>query len=365
MTIYIVCYAFVYLLLYKIDNVKNNKSVKALRIILAILVLSFLACCRDITVGSDTRGYAYNTYIKAKNSNIAQWTRYVNKSYIEPGYLYMVYFSAKIFGSFSGVLFVTALIINGGVIIGLYRVRQHISFDIGVLVYCFLFFQYTLNGMRQWLAIAVIIFGIKYLYEKNALKFGITIAVAVLFHMTAIVAVTLYILMLIVPNEGKILRRVMIVFAMIVFILSYQSVMDLLINNGFIDSRFEYYVEGNTVSFAFTETIIRIPTILLCIVYYKNMKIEGNHHEYWFLILIVDLILSQLYSVMVFASRLAMYFTIARIFELSIACKLKVRESKIIRLMVILYIVALWYVDYIYLNHGLTYPYTSQILGIG
>ncbi len=366
--IYLIVYVIVGLLLYNIKDKKDKSFFVITRLFAAILLLSVLAALRDSTIGTDVKTYVVGRYKTALFvHDFVQAKKYIfdNPANIETGYMFLALFSTKIFGSINGILFSTAFIINTGVIIGLYRVREEISFNIAVLIFCFLFYQGSYNAMRQWLAIAIIIFGIKYLYEKNALKFGLTIAVAMLFHRTAIIAVTLYVLRLILPKQSGILKQTVIILATVLFVLLYQKIFNLAITSGIVSNKYMRYVEGEEVGVSFVHTIIRIPPIALSLALYDQMKQENEYHVYWFIVLLIDLILAQLGSITTYASRIAEYFTIARIFELSIACKIgNVKERGIVKILVISYVVLFWYVNYIYLGNSATYPYTSQILGI-
>lgn len=367
MWIYLLCYFAVGLILYNIQNKKNKTDY--IKIFVAIMLLTLLAAFRDETVGTDVLVYGKACYQASKHVHTMSGFMdflFNNSNGIEAGYLFLVFCATKLFGSLSSVLFITNLFVNIGVICGLYRVRENISFDIAVLIYCFLFYQNTYNIMRQWLAIAAIMFGLKYIYEKKPLKYALTIIIAMFFHRTALVGAGLYLIYVILPKRNSVFVKTAIIGGIILFVVCFQRLTNVLISSGFMPMKYAHYSEGDAIGFSFSDTIIRIPPIALSILLYKQMAKINKNHEYWFLLLLIDLILAQLYSIMVYANRIAAYFTISRIFELSIACKIKKsNERLVVKILVIIYIVALWYVNYIYLGHGETYPYMSEILEIG
>lgn len=156
MIIYISCYSLVGLLLYNFEKQKNQKLV----IFICIMILSLLAGFRDVSIGTDVRIYANGVYLAAsKVSSVKQLIDFLFHSSlhtgneIESAYLFVSFIGSKVFKSLFGPLFLTSLIINAGVFMGLYRIKEHLSYNIAIMVYCFMFYQQTYNMMRngwQW-----------------------------------------------------------------------------------------------------------------------------------------------------------------------------------------------------------------------
>lgn len=351
-------------------GIKTDSTIARIRVILSILLLTLLAAFRDKTIGVDVQGYFYHRFYSAQLiGSFHELISFVFNDFqgIEPGFLIIIYISSNVIGSFSVALFLTSFIINFGFIWGLYRVKEHLAFNIAVATFCFLFYQSTYNGMRQWMAMAIIVFGIKYIYEQRLFKFCITVAIAMLFHRTAIIALALYMIMTILQKKkNTVLYQIVIIAGALMFIIGYTSIINIAIYYFPVLNKYAHYAEGGNLGIYLNGILIRLPPIALGAILYKRLKERDHFHVYWFLILIIDVILSQLYSVAIFATRISTYFTIARTFELSLACSLeKVKERRIIKTLVISYVLLFWYLNYIYEGHSGTYPYTSQILGIG
>lgn len=365
--IYFIAYALIgFILIWK--NKNDNSRHEKIRIALVIILLTTLASLRDETIGTDVQGYARACYRSAlRVKNIPQLAEYVflNPRGIEPGYLFSVFLSARLFHSLNGVLFTTALITNACMIIGLYRVRKYMNFNMSVIIFCFLFYQDTYNTMRQWMAIAVVVLGMRYLFEKELIPYCLIVLVAVLFHKTALIALALYVIAIILGKKISYFVQAVLIVATVIVILEFQSIIGILISTFSVLGKYAHYAEGSSVRLSFNETIIRIPPVALCLLLYGQMRKENKYHAYWFLILILDLILAQVGSITVYASRVATYFTIARIFELSMACNVgNGRNRFVIKTLVVVYSMMYWAINYIYLMHGETYPYHSGILGI-
>lgn len=356
--IYLVSYILVGLLITNIDK-HDNKTNKVI-LILAISILTLLSAFRDETIGCDVKGYALGSFKAANHvTNFNELLLYMNSG-LEWGYRLLVLICSKLFHSLNGVLFGTSLIINSCVIIGLYRIRKHISINFAALSYCFIFYQDTLNMMRQWIAMAIIIYGFIYIIERKFFRYIFIIAIATTFHVTAIIGLLLYIVAEIVRKDNGYKKQILIVVLTIFCVINLGEIVEILSHNGWIDRKYMYYVTGNDISISFQMTIVRVPIIALGMLLYKAMFEKDKYHKTWFLYLIIDLILSQLHSVMDFAQRLGAYFTVAQMFELSLAVKVgEQKQRNLVGYLVILYLLMYWYVYYIYFNFGNTYPYVS------
>ncbi len=52
------------------------------------------------------------------------------------------------------------------------------------------------------------------------------------------------------------------------------------------------------------------------------MKKHDRYHDFWFTIMIIEVIISQLHSVTDYATRIGAYFYIGHIYEMALACKI-------------------------------------------
>lgn len=357
--IYLLCYIAVGFLMMNIDKY-GNKFNKIL-IFSAVAILTLLAAFRDQIIGTDTGGYMLFSFQKAEE--VKDWNGFISyhvNSAQEVGFRFLVLICAKLFHSFSGALFGVALVINGGVIIGLYRVRKHIPLSFAVLAYCFLFYQETYNLMRQWMAMAIIIFGIAYILERNLFKYCVTVVVASLFHTSAIIGLLLYFIAEIVRKKKSTKWQILTILAILFCVINFGVIIEFLTGQGWLNERYLYYVTGNALAFSFPMFIVRIPPIVLSAALYKYMDRKDELHKVWFLFLIIDMIISQLHSIMDFTQRIGSYFTIAQMFELSLAVNVgNLKQRIFLKTGVLLFLLMYWYVYYIYFNFGNTYPYVS------
>ena len=361
MIVYIICYLSVGILLYNFEKQKNQKFV----VFICIMILSLLAGFRDVSIGTDVRIYANNVYSAAsKVTNVNELRDFLFQSplhtinEIESAYMFVVFIGAKLFKSLFGPLFLTSLIINTGVFVGLFRIREHLSYNIAIMVYCFMFYQQSYNMMRQWMAMAIIIYGIKYIYDRKLIKYIITVLVAMLFHRSAFIGISLYFLALYMEKPRNLLRQTVVITGTVLGVVFFQSIVAALTSSGMLTAKYLKYSLGGTVSLFWQELVIRIPPIALCTVLYKPMKKADIHHAFWFIIMLIEAAISQLHSIMDLATRIGAYFWVSQIIELSMACKVGIRNQKIlVKSLVASYVILYWFVMYIYFGYSDTYPY--------
>lgn len=359
MVIYLICYAVIGFLMTNID--KYGSKFNKVLLFLSIAILTLLAAFRSDTMGVDVRGYALSSFKAAEKAlGFGGLKYYMNQGTTEWGYKLLAYVCTKVFHNLNGVLFGTALLTNGGVIIGLYRVRKHIPLTLATLAYCFLFYQETYNMMRQWIAMAIIVFGIIYIYERKPLKFCLTVAVATLFHTSAILAILLYIVVQFIRKRNNIKWQILIILITLFCVINIGALMEYIVDQGWLKERYLYYVTGEALTYSWQMAIVRIPPIALSFVLYRDMNRKDELHKVWFLFLVIDLIVSQLHSVMDFAQRIGAYFGLAQMFELSLAGSVgKLKQRTLVKTLVVMFLLMYWYVYYIYFNFSQSYPYVS------
>lgn len=154
-------------------------------VFLIILILTFVAGFRGISVGIDTK-----RYIEVIENIYSMIGTYRIKP-TEMGYVNYVIFLTSLIKSPQIVLIVSALITNALIVIRLWSFRKQISFSFSIFLYTSLYFVMTLNTMRQWISIAIIFFSIKFLFKEKYLNFILITLIASTFHTTSLIALLL------------------------------------------------------------------------------------------------------------------------------------------------------------------------------
>lgn len=162
---------------------RNNKAF----LWVIILSLTLTAGLRAFSVGFDTQNYVEKfSYIYRGMFRYAYG--------LEESFKYICYGILRVVPNVSFLLGVLALITNACIILRFWELRKIASLPCMVLFYYMSFYFMSLNVMRQFVAVAILFWGTRYLGQKKFLRFVICVCVASLFHRTAIVGLLLILL---------------------------------------------------------------------------------------------------------------------------------------------------------------------------
>lgn len=188
LSLYLVIYFFSAFFVY-LSKTSSRKIIKKATFTIAILLPTMLAYFR-YGVGSDFRNYQI-IYKGYSNMKLLEFI-----SSRELFYGWGVWLFAKIakllggeavfFGLFA--LFTYLFFLDG------LKIFKHINWFLISFVYLLSTFSGSLNTMKQVLAVNIVFWGIKYVYERSFTKYILTVIVACMFHTTALVVLPIYFL---------------------------------------------------------------------------------------------------------------------------------------------------------------------------
>lgn len=181
-------------LFYKKDRLKRQYFNGNKYVILCCLELVLLTGVRGYTVGADTAKYlsAISYYGRLPISKLLT-AELVYPYNFEIGYFALTKLSVFLGLGKTGFLFVVAAIVYIPVFIAIkkYSPMPYISI---LCYFAFGFFSYSLGIFRQMIASAILFCGWKYIEGRHLIKYLLIVVLAMTFHTTAVVAITLYFL---------------------------------------------------------------------------------------------------------------------------------------------------------------------------
>ncbi|MSE04354.1 hypothetical protein GKC34_15200 (plasmid) [Lactobacillus salivarius] len=374
MIIYIVCFIFSLIFSYGYEK-SNIKLLMAISLFFPVAIAAFRA---DI-IGTDVQVYArqlYNIAINSKNFDeflnmkwYAIW-RFKEVSEFELGYTILVYLSAKL-KSFAFLLGCTQFLTIFPLYLSLNRYKNRYKYivTIGLSIYYLLFFNMSLNMMRQWIAMTMIMLAYVHLKDSKYVQSTIIFIIAVLFHRTAIIGLGVLITYVLLRKNK---REIFLKFStkrynlnIVIFITIMTLLITTVLSNSFRMmltnllglSDYSTYVNG-TVAISINQIYTDIPVLLLFLMIWKRRK---NIEDYTFLTFCIfsNIVLSQLSSVMAYSSRIVLYISVFKMLIVPIYLNnLQGRLKKIITLILILLFYSIyWYYTYVIKGTDATVPY--------
>lgn len=366
-----------------VSEKQYNKLLRNIIVVVSLLLPSLLAGFRSINIGTDVLTYVKplfdlalqsDNFVEFLNLPIYRTWRYLPVYTIEIGYLLLTYIVTKLFHSLIVLNFIISFIMISLIYFGLVkmnRINSNISIPFGLLTFYLLFFNGSLNLVRQYLAYSIVIFGFNFIIERKIWKYVLVVILATSFHKTAIFSIFLYIIYGIIVSNKKIvfddrnkgLYIKTIFFFLLIIFLCLFIVNPTLFNSLFkifdLDGYMTAYLSGS-YSFSKSYFLVSIPILILILVNIK--KLWKNDITCFFVILYCSYtIFTQLSSYSPYAIRIADIFSIYSIYSLSIFSFSKNSKilSFIFKFLLVVYLLIYWYLVYYSLNIGQTVPYIS------
>lgn len=344
------------------SSYEKNKYVFLLFSLFALAPMIIIAGLRDVSVGTDTSMYpvtVYEFFNREKELN----ELIVTLGYIEPFYLLTGYVALVLLpNDVHSVLFLTNAITLIFFYIGFVKLRKLSPLSLSVFMFSFLCFNQTLNLQRQFLAMSIVFLGFTYLIRHNLIVYLLSVLLAFLCHKSAIVGLLLIPIFYYRNTKcDKIL-----IFSSLTFLLLYAWLMKYFTAFAFF-SKYEMYQQGGGFggAFSFSEFILRLIFLYLFFTFSKKRKDSDLFHACK-TAFICEFIINLLQVKSSYMGRLGYYlYDLYFVFIPYYICRIAQGRNKQLGMIILLISVILywWYVS-IFSAAGVTYPYTSEILGI-
>lgn len=367
------CSFLISALLIGYETKKQRKKIGILRIF-GLLILILLAAFRNPSVGGDVNFYVIPYFKVACNSTNLQS---FFASRISGDYLYDLLnfvvsrFSDKSFWLF----FFQETLIVSFIYQGCINYSEKIKPWKSMLIFCFLFYQFTLTTVRQSCALAICFYAFSYVikakFDKHAiLKSIILSGIAVFFHSSALFNVLLILIMYVIVNKKIDLKKGLLLTTFISLtaclllkpLIRFFIQLLVLVNPKYAS---ESYSTATEVGASGYSSLILL-AILTCIILFLNIT-RRRKDEYWIMIdtsilyFAIFYIFSFLFiSGFTYVARIAYYIQYFWIISIPQVCELfkkdRKNQSTAAFLMGIIVFAFWWY----YFIHGgvtLTYPY--------
>lgn len=208
-------------------SVKVEKNIhEKFFVCMLILTLTLVAGLRHQSVGIDTPGYV------SLISQLRDGYHIRLNNISEQGFIALSYVIVNISDKYTLALIVYGFITNALIVLRLYDYKRKISFTWAVFMYYMLFYFATFNTIRQWLAMAIVFYGTRYISDniKSIIKYVIFVLLAVLMHTTALFAIFMIPLYYIsLPSKDiqvqikKIVMSIIISIASIAMYITFES----------------------------------------------------------------------------------------------------------------------------------------------
>lgn len=335
----------------KLKNIKN-KSSKFFEII--GLTIPILVCGLRYNVGTDFENYQiwFFQYLNAPIS-------FEDKDF---GFGIMIKI-IQLFTVNPQILFIiSAIIIN--ILIMLFIKENTDFYDLGYFLFIALYFYYSsFNIMRQWIAISIFLYSLKFIYNKKIIKYLICVALASVFHKTALLTIPIYFVFRMKINLKNL---AILIGGLSVVVLQFENIITFagqLLNLNIEKYLLYFDATSSAGSNGYAYAIMVV--VLLCIILltYKKYMNENKRGKEQILMLILAGIISLVGAGNMIFARLQFYFIPIIIVVIPNILKLIPQRQRQVAYFLVIILGMLYMYRSLLINGGDPLPYQS-VFGI-
>ena len=256
------------------------------------LILSLVSGLR-YHVGTDYGGYV--TSFVTRSEMLWEHIKYFR----EPGLGFIAFISHYIYEDYV-VMFILAALLTVGLNVRTIAKYSN-DFLLGILLYVFIgAWHGSFNGMRQYLAAAVLFAGHRYIYERDLKKYCLVVFVAMLFHRTALVFFPVY--WVVVPRHET-RNLFLIILGSIVMYYSYGLFFEIMSElKGHDQTQYAYMQQAVKV---LRVAAACAPVILFIVV--SPLSFKDSENSFYFKMLIINAAFMIATSSSAYLARIGVY----------------------------------------------------------
>lgn len=330
-----------------------QKSKKKRYIFVIIAIFTFIAGFRGISCGVDTPAY-YEHIIKGFQNH---W------QFREEGFRFVSTLIMNVFNNPQLVFVLCAFVTNLLILFRLWDFKDDADYSFMILLYILLYYSNTMNIMRQYVAVALVFYGTRYL-RKNKFLFISFVLVAFFFHRSSLLALGFLVISFWVGFSKKqklfyFFPLSLVMIGIVAYIASYLA--------SDIASYSSQVVHNLNIPY-FYLLIITIGVIILqkkrvhVIMYGESAsRFYLDFSKYLEIIyyVLIGLGLSGLSMFFSFVGRTGLYYSIFEIVFWGIACK-RFKNYKLNKVLILIYAVYVFALV-IFRNDYLLFPYSIYL----
>lgn len=304
-----------------------------------VVLFSLVAGLRATSVGIDTKTYDVVFDIVSNGT--------VKSMYgIEGSFIHICAVLLRIWDNNHFLFFVFALISHSLILFRIWKDREFISFRWSVFSYYIMFFAFSLNGMRQFVAVAIVIYATSFIKNGSYIKFALAVVIASLFHISAFIGMA-YVFFELIFTKFYDTKRKMTIY--LIALLGSMLGVSILVD--FANRYFDYFSErASSLGF-----MLVIKVLLLALSFAFVEKPKNDDERYFFGVnkwyYFVGLLLYSLNYVFLYVGRIGLYFYVFEASYIGYLFKTKNRTIWDV-LYKAVYVLLLLYYLYSNITHG-------------
>lgn len=334
------------------DYLKEEKVKKIIFILLILSIPAFFAGIR-YEVGTDYLNYV-NIFSGIRKNGF--------NSRFELGFNLINYTVAQFGGDVQIVFFIMFLLTILFVYLFLYEYRNQLNIGIGIFIFLVMFYNSSLNIVRQGLATMIALYAIQFMDKQKLKPFLFFVLLATSFHVGAIVLIPVYIVYNLLLHQ-RMLYRVIFYVVFLLVLANYQIIVEVISIEILNTDKYLYLARDSERNIALGAFVLYAPHLLVGFIFYEGLMRENKSFKLFYFLLVIGYLMGFLpaFGAPMPLRRIANFFTAANIWLVPYYYqyfKTKTNYSWLIPLL-IFYVLLTWYAMYILGGNADTVPYNT------
>lgn len=331
----------------KKESTFEKRQIGILKLCLIVLAPIIIAAVRNY-VGGDF--WVYVGYLERyRTTTWKYWFKHLDYLNGTPTGVFVISKIAQIFDNTQVFFGVFAAVTFVPVVVYMFKEYENRYIPLAIFIYLMSTFSTGLNIMKQTVAITFVLISTTFVFRRKFIPFCVCIFVASLFHVTALVALPLYLLWSGI-GDIKIFKKISIIIFSFIVAVNLEPFL------AFIGGRWEEYELTESANASF---IIYLFWAVVFVVLYKKLIAIDERNKFFIVMYIIGTVLYLAGFWGVFAKRVADYYTIPRFILMAQLpyCFNSKQVEVILKILIIAYTLAIFIYTYLIRGQVGIFPY--------
>lgn len=285
------------------DGNGNNKF-----IICSMFILFLESALRNKNTGTDLVNYL-DKYVEYSNYTFEQILKiFTQENFKDPIYYFTGWLFSILFKNEQWWIVIISLLFE--VSVGWLIWRESKVPLISIVIFVALsYYKFSFSGLRQTMALSIIIFSFYFLKERKLVFFILTVLLASLYHQTALIFLIAYPVSMI--KLGK--YHIAIAMVMLIVFYAFKNQLIMILSDLLEAERYQGYVSGKAATLTISGFIIQTLVFVFNLIYYKRTIDKYNYAIILYNLAFLGLVFQLYASFIAEMFRISMYFSIFNI----------------------------------------------------
>lgn len=239
--------------------------------------------------------------------------------------------------------------------------------SVSFLMYLFILFPTSLNIMRQEIALAIVFYSLKFIFERKFSKFLFFNLLAASFHITALVIIPFYFMFsyfngeLSSKDKKFVLIRTIFTVVTLIFVINFDYFLSMLSNVGGFEKFDDYATQLDRGSNR--EILLKLLLFVVVLTFRRKLVEFDNRNKLYIFFLGIDILLTLVGFWNPFVKRVTLYFNVVQILVIPsiISILINKLEKYVVVSIILFYCLGYFVLVYYVLGQSKVIPYNINL----